>query len=335
MYRSLFKTAVIALTLSTSLPVSSSFAEVKMIMSNDNNAKGLKGKTFDFLAESLKKRLSGRIDLEMHHSGTLFDQQSQIQGLQLGGAHIISPTAGVYSSVVPSVAALQLPFLLDTPEKIQKAVADPIVRKAIMPGLNEKNIEIVAVWMNGPRDLGYRGKKEILLPDDAKGLKVRVQSAPIFVKTWEAIGASPVGINWSEAPTALQQGVIDAGEVTPNAWRGSSTYQFVDHITMTDHQYSFYLVGANKKWWDEMPADVKSEVEASLKEATEFNMKENIRINGEATKFMEEEGVKIHYLNDEQRAVWASAMKPVWQELGNELVGDEVMNRLKEIAGVK
>ncbi|WP_368188553.1 TRAP transporter substrate-binding protein [Aestuariibius sp. HNIBRBA575] len=309
-------------------------AEVEMVMSNDNNDKGLKGQTFNYLVEQLEERLGDRIDVEMHHSGTLFDQQSQIQGLQLGGTHLIAPTAGIYSTVEPRVAALQLPFMLNTPEKIQEAVADPTIRDAIMPGLNGQNIEIVAVWMNGPRDLGYKGQDPILLPSDAEGLKVRVQSAPIFVETWEAVGANPVGINWSEAPTALQQGVIDAGEVTPNSWRGSSTYQFVDHITMTDHQYSFYLVGANKQWWDAMPDDVRTEVQAALADATEWNMAMNTEINGAAAEFIAGEGVGVHYLNDEQRAAWAEAMKPVWEELGNELVGDEVMDRLKEIAGV-
>lgn len=333
MFRNPLKTTGLALVLA--LFASTADAKVQMIMSNDNNNKGLKGQTFDYLVGELKKRLGDKIAVEMHHGGTLFDQQSQIQGLQLGGVHVISPTAGIYSSVTPNVAALQLPFMLNTPEKIQAAVADPIVRSAFMPNLHAQNIEIIAVWMNGPRDLGYKGQEPILRPEQAKGLKVRVQSAPIFVKTWEAINANPVGINWSEAPTALQQGVIDAGEVTPNSWRGSSTYQFVDHITMTDHQYSFYLVGANKQWWDDMPADVKKEVQAALKDATAWNMEKAISINADATKFIESKGVKVHWLTDEDRAVWAEAMRPVWTELGTKLVGEEVVNRLKEIAGVK
>lgn len=333
MFMKSIKTVGLALALSVTA-LSTTAADLSMIMSNDNNEKGLKGQTFDFLVQDLQTRLGDRINVEMYHSGTLFDQQSQIQGLQLGGVQLIAPTAGVYSSVNPNVAALQLPFMLDTPEKVQAAVADPVIREAIMPGLNQQNIEIVAVWMNGPRDLGYRGDTSILMPNDAVGLKVRVQSAPIFVKTWEAVGANPVGINWSEAPTALQQGVIDAGEVTPNSWRGSSTYQFIDQITMTDHQYSFYLVGANKQWWDDIPADMKPEVEAALRAATEFNMAENERINKEDTAFMAGEGVKINYLGAEQRAAWAEAMQPVWKELGTDLVGEEVIARLKAIAGV-
>lgn len=162
---------------------------------------------------------------------------------------------------------------------------------------------------------------------------MRVQSAPIFVKTWEAVHASPVGINWSESPTALQQGVIDAAEVTPNSWRGSSTYQFVDHITKTDHQCSFYLVGANKMWWDSLPADVKPEIEAALRVATDWNMGQASSLNNGDLEFMAGEGVQVHDLTDDQRAAWIEAMQPVWQELGTDLVREEVMARLKAIAG--
>lgn len=136
------------------------------------------------------------------------------------------------------------------------------------------------------------------------------------------------------SPTALQQGVIDAGEVTPNSWRGSSSYQFIKDIILTNPQYSFYLVGANKMWWDDMPVDVKAEVEAAFAAATEWNMVENDRINADDISYMAGEGVKIHELTPEQRANWAEAMQPVWQELGNDLVGDEVTARLKEIGGV-
>lgn len=308
-------------------------AQVQMILSNDNNEKGLKGQTFERLVADLKTRLGDQVAIEMHHSGTLFDQQSQIQGLQLGAAHLIAPTAGIYSSVAPKVGALELPFLLDTPEKVQAALADPVVRGAILPDLQAQNIEIVAVWMNGPRDLGYVGEAARTTPEQMKGLKIRVQSAPIYVKPWEAVGANPVGINWSEAPTALQQGVIDAAEVTPNSWRGSSSYQFIKHITKTEHQYSFYLVGANKAWWDGMTPEMRAEVEASLADATEWNMAENDRINAADLEFMAGEGVQIHDLSEADRAAWVAAMAPVWKEMGSDLVGDEVLDRIKAIAG--
>lgn len=309
-------------------------AEVKMIMSNDNNDKGLKGRTFEKLIEEIKSRLGDRIDIEMHHSGTLFDQLSQIQGLQLGGVHLISPTTGIYASVSENVNTFDLPFLLNTPERILTAMNDPIVREAFVPELQAKNIEPVAFWMNGPRDLGYRGQKVVVTPTELAGMKIRVQSAPVYVKTFEVLGANPVGINWSEAPTALQQGVIDGAEVTPNSWRGSGTYKMIDQITLTEHQYSFYVVGANKQWWDGLPDDIRAAVKESLEAATVWNVENAKLINDGDIAFIESEGVKINRLTEEQRQQWAAATQPLWKELGDNMVGEKVMARLKEIAGV-
>ena len=88
-----------------------------------------------------------------------------------------------------------------------------------------------------------------------KGLKIRVQSAPIYVDTMKAFGANVIAMSWSETPTALQQGVIDAVEPTPNAWVAAKIYELVDNITVTGYCFDFYIVGANKQWWQGFPGE--------------------------------------------------------------------------------
>ncbi|MDH5748616.1 MAG: TRAP transporter substrate-binding protein DctP, partial [Rhodospirillales bacterium] len=165
-----------------------------------------------------------------------------------------------------------------------------------------------------------------------KGMKIRVQSAPIFVKTMKAIGANVIGMSWSEVPTALQQGVIDAAEPTPNAWKGSSIYKLVDHIILNQYVTSFYIVGANKQWWDGMPTDVKAGVQQALDATTKWNWENAAKINNDANDFMRKAGTKIHALTPEQKKLWQKAVAPVWKDLGEDMVGAKVMARLKEIA---
>lgn len=308
-------------------------AASKVIISNDNNDKGLKGQTFEFFKKELESRLGDKVDVELHHSGSLFNQKTQVQGLQLGSAHIISPTAGIYSPVAPKIGALLLPFLLSTPEAINAALNDDVVRSAFVPDLESKNIVPIAVWMNGPRSVGHKGRDAALTPDMWKGKKIRVQSAPIFVKTMEAIDANVTPMNWSEVPTALQTGVIDAAEPTPNAWKGAGLYQLVDHIIVNEYVYSFYLVTANKQWWDGMPADVKAGMQAALDATTKWNWENESKVNEDAWQFITEKGpAKVHRLNAEQRKAWQEAVAPVWKELGEDVVGKEVMDRLREIS---
>lgn len=307
-------------------------AQTKVIISNDNNNAGLKGKTFEVLKKEIEARLGDKVAVELFHSGALFDQKTQIQGLQLGSAHMISPTAGIYSPVAPNVGALLLPFLLSTPEAIDAAVKDEVVRKAFAPDLESKNIVPVAVWMNGARSVGHKGKEPALTPDMWKGKKIRVQSAPIFVKTMEAIDANVIAMSWSEVPTALQTGVIDAAEPTPNAWFGSGIYQLVDHIILNEYIYSFYIVGVNKPWWDGLSDEVRSGIEDALTAATKWNWENDSKVNVEALEKIKAKGTQVHSLTPEQRKAWQDAVAPVWKELGEDVVGKEVMDRLREIS---
>lgn len=320
----------IALGLSLMFGAQMAFA-AEIILSNDTQQKSLKGRTFDVLKQEIEKRVGNKASVRMHHSGTLFDQKTQIQGLQLGSAHIISPTAGIYSPVAPKIGVLLLPFLLSSPEAIDAALKDPLVRKAFVPDLEAKNITPVAVWMNGPRDFGHKGREPALTPDQWKGKKIRVQSAPVFVKTMEAIGANVIAMSWSEVPSALQQGVIDAAEPTPNAWRAAGIYKVVDHIILNEYVYSFYIVGANKQWWQGLSADMRKSIGEALDAASRWNWENADTMNAAALKTIEASNTKVHRLNADQKKAWQKAVSPVWKTLGEDVVGAEVMARLKKI----
>jgi C4-dicarboxylate-binding protein DctP len=306
-------------------------AQTKVILSNDTNPPSLKGQTFTYLKGQIEKELAGKVQVDLHQSGTLFSQKTQVQGLQLGSAHFISPTVGIYSPLAPKLNALLLPFLLRTPAQIDKAMNDPLIKQEVLGQLENKNIHPVAIWINGPRNIGYRGDKAVRVPEDMKGMKIRVQSADIFVESMKAFGANPISMSWGEVPTALQQGVIDAAEPTPNAWVGSKLYEMVSHITDNGYVYSFYIVSTNKQWWDGLPAEVRTGLKKAIDAATQWNWKNGQRVNDEANAKIKAAGVKIVQLDDAQRAKWVAASKPVWKKLGNDLVGDKVMTRLEEI----
>jgi C4-dicarboxylate-binding protein DctP len=322
--------AVAALAL-VSQPMAA-LAKTKVILSNDTQALSLKGKSFELLKTEIEKRLGDKAAVELHQSGALFDQKTQIQGLQLGGAHMIAPTVGIYSSITPKVNALLLPFLLPNEKAVDAAMNDEVVRASFVPDLEKKNVLPVAIWVNGPRNIGYKRKEPILTPDGMKGLKIRVQSAPIYVDTMKAFGANVIAMSWSETPTALQQGVIDAVEPTPNAWVASKIYELVDNITVTDYCFDFYVVGANKQWWQGLSKDVRAGVQGALDAATAWNWENAKKINDESDATIKAAGVGIHTLTPAQKALWVKAVQPVWKSLGTDLVGPKVMARLQEIS---
>ncbi len=307
-----------------------SSSNAKIVMSNDNNAQGLKGKTFEVLKKELEKRLKNE-KIELHHSGALFDQKTQIEGLQLNSVQIISPGSGIYAKVVKELNALTLPFLLTSPEAIDKAMKDPIVRKSFVPQLQAKGIEPIAIWVNGPRQLSYRGSKPILLPSDMKGVKIRVQNIPSDIAAMKSVGANVIGMSWGEVPTALAQKVIDAVEPTPNATVGAGLVESIDYMTKIAYQYSFYIVGANKKWWDGLSASNKKSIQEALDVSTKWNFENAELENKKAYDKITSAGKKVIDLNSAQKAAWKKAMNPVWNEFGAPLVGKAAMDQLVKI----
>ena len=193
----------------------------------------------------------------------------------------------------------------------------------------------VAIWMNGPRELSYRGSEAILMPEDMEGVKIRVQNVPSDIAAMSAVGANVVAMSWSEVPTALQQGVIDAVEPTANALAGAGLIDIADQMTRINYQYSFYIVGANKAWWDGMSDAERTAVQEALDVATAWNWENAAAENAAGYQAMRDAGKPVHELDAEQKAAWSAAMRPVWDEFGVPLVGEAAMERLIEIgAGV-
>ena len=322
----LLKAALLAsATVLASAPIASA---LDVIISNDNNGVGVKGKTFDLLAEEIKKRLPDA-DIEVHHSGALFDQKTQIQGLQLGSAHIISPTSGIYAPHAPGVSALTLPFLLSSPEQIVEAMNDEVVRSAFVPDLEKKNIVPVAVWMNGPRELSYKGSKPILTPADMAGVKIRVQSVPSDIAAMKAAGANAVAMSWSEVPTSLQQGVIDGQENPLSVIVSVKLNEVQKYLTLSGHVYSPAMLLVSKPFWDGLDDDQKAAMEKAATEAAAAmrGYVDNVETSGVET--LKERGMEVNALSAEEKAAFQASIKSAYEgyydTYGQELV-DSIVN---------
>ncbi len=310
-------------------------AQTKVVLSNDTSAKGLKGQTFEVLKKELEGKLGSGSSVELHHSGAMFDQKTQLQGLQMGLVTMVAPTSGIYAPNANGVGAMTLPFLLTTPDQVAAAFEDETVRAAFVPELQAKKIEPVALWMAGPRQLSYRGDTPILMPDDMSGVKIRVQNVPSDIAAFEAVGANVISMSWGEVPAALQQGVIDAVEPTPSSLASAGMDEIIDQMTKIGYQYAFYIVGANKDWWDGLSAADKTAVEAALASATQWNWENAAAANAAAYQSLEASGKSINELSSEQLGAWKEKMLPVWEEYGVKVVGPDVVARLREIGTTK
>lgn len=321
----------LAIAASALMSAGAALAQTKAVVVNELQPETVKGKTWRLFEQAVEEKLPGQFDVEISYGEALYDQRSMVQAVQLGAIQFISPIVGVYSSTFPKLTTLVLPYLLPSPDAIREAMDDPQVGGALFDEMRQKGIEPLAVWLNGPRDVGTTASKPILWPTDMRGVTIRVPPGRAYVETFELLGANVSTMSWGEVPNSLRTGIIDAAEPVPNAWISGNLYESAKQITRTDYIWDFYIVSTNKVWWDGLAPDVREVLSTALAEATAWNWENTNIENEKAFDTMRAAGAEIHDLTPEQRAAWVEAVKPLWASIGGSLVDEAVLNRLIEI----
>jgi C4-dicarboxylate-binding protein DctP len=171
----------------------------------------------------------------------------------------------------------------------------------------------LAYWDNGFKE--FSANKPLRNPDDFKGLKFRIQSSKVLEAQMRALGAIPQIMAFSEVYQALQTGVVDGQENTPSNMYTQKMHEVQKYTTLSDHGYIGYVVVANKKFWDGLPGDVRTQLEKAMAEATAYGNGISESENADALAEMKKSGkTEFIELTAAQKAAWKKALTPVYED---------------------
>jgi C4-dicarboxylate-binding protein DctP len=147
------------------------------------------------------------------------------------------------------------------------------VGKLLLSKLEPKGIRGLAFWDNGFKS--FSANKPLKKPADFRGVKMRIQSSKVLEAQMRALGSLPQVMAFSEVYQALQTGVVDGTENPHSNLYTQKMHEVQKHITLSDHGYLGYAVITNKKFWDGLPADVRTHSSSkAMKEATELRQQD-------------------------------------------------------------
>jgi C4-dicarboxylate-binding protein DctP len=198
--------------------------------------------------------------------------------------------------------------------------------------LEPKGITGLAYWDNGFKEMS--ANKKLITPADYQGVKFRIQSSRVIQAQFKALGSLPQVMAFSEVYQALQTGVVDGQE---NTWSNIYTqkmHEVQKYITQTNHGYIGYVVIVNKKFWDDLPADVRDQLAKAMKEATDFNNAQSQKENDDALAEIKKSGKsEIIALTPEQDEAMRKAMEPVYKDVASRVGQSLIDEFLKETRG--
>jgi TRAP-type transport system periplasmic protein len=280
-------------------------------------------------AELVKERTDGRITVDVGTSSQFGDDAESITNIRLGTIAFSANAQGATSGAVPEIGLLGLPFLFQSLEQAE-AVMDGPVGDKIAAAAEKQGILVLAWWNNGIRETS-NSSKPIVAPGDLAGLKIRTPPDPMTIDIFEALGASPTPMAFSELYIALQQKVVDGQENPLINIYSSKLYEVQPYISRTNHKFEATPFLASKIVFDSLSPEDQDIIRKAAIEAGELNRKMVREQSEELYAKLQEAGVTF---NDVDPAPFVAATQPVyekWRAQYPELV-DELVAAARQAA---
>ncbi|XLZ69704.1 TRAP transporter substrate-binding protein [Massilia sp. SR12] len=285
--------------------------------------KGQAAERFKLLAE---KATGGRVKVQVYPNSQLYKDKEELEALQLGAVQMLAPSLAKFGPLgVKEFEVFDLPYIFPNKTALYNVTEGPI-GKGLLKKLEAKGITGLAYWDNGFKIMS--AKRQLRVPADFKGLKMRIQSSKVLDAQMRALGAIPQSLAFSEAYLALQTGVVDGTENPPSNMYTQKMHEVQPHLTISNHGYLGYAVIVNKKFWDGLPADIRHQLEGAMKEATTYEKAIAQRDNDMALEAIRKSGkTQITNLSAQEQALWRNALLPVQKQV-EERIGKELIQAI-------
>ena len=190
----------------------------------------------------------------MYPSEQLAKELEAIRLIQAGVIEMTT-TGSTLNNWMEIAAFCEMPYLLKDSTEMKALINGPLGRKIEENMLQLTGLRPLGYFQRGPRHL--TSNRPIRHPDDLKGLLLRVPSVPSFVTAWEAMGAKPTPMAFSEVFTSLQQGTIAAQENPFALIRSAGFAEVQQYVNLTGHVVSWIYPVVGEKQFQRLPPDLQ------------------------------------------------------------------------------
>ncbi|NQD68305.1 DctP family TRAP transporter solute-binding subunit [Bacillus haikouensis] len=275
--------------------------------------------------EIVEEKTDGSVKIEIHGNATLGSEADVIEQVMDGSVDMTTVSAdSSFANTVPEMNVFGIPYLFEDREHVYSTL-DGEVGKDLQGLVDEHNMKGLGYWEVGFRHL-TNNKREITKPEDMKGLKIRVQPAPVWEAHMKALGASPTPVAFNELYSALDQGVVDGQENPLPTIDSMKFYEVQKYVALTAHNYSPAIVVMSNNAWDKLTKEQQKAVQKAVDETTEYH-RETLQEKEQAIiDKLEENGVKI---TEPDRDAFREATKNVKDAVSSE-VPEDLINRIKK-----
>jgi tripartite ATP-independent transporter DctP family solute receptor len=298
------------------------------------------GKGGDIWADMVRERTKGRINIKMYPGTSLVggDQTREFTAIRQGVIDMAIGSSINWSPQVKELNLFSLPFLVKD-FKSMDALTGGVVGKDIFTTLEKSGVVPLAWGENGFRELS-NSKREIKVPADLKGMKIRVVGSPLFIDMFTALGANPVQMSWADTQPALASGAVDGQENPLTIFTAAKLHTVAQkHLTMWGYMIDPLIFVVNKEIWNSWtPEDReivrKAAIDAGKQQIT-IARTGLVEPGKPLLKTIEGLGVKVTTPSAADRDAFVKATRGVYDKWKSQIGAPLVDKAEKTLASVK
>lgn len=272
--------------------------------------------------EEVEKNSDGRISVELYPNSSLGSERVMFEACQMGTLEVAYGTTSVLANFDKNMQVLDLPFLFADEATARTAMTGEL-GEAVAADLGDIGLLNLTYMENGIRHI-TNSSHPINTPDDLKGLKIRTMENSIHMSSFEALGASPTPMAFTELFTALQQKTVD-GEENPIFLIQTSRFDEVQkYLSLTGHFYTSGIATINKAFFEGLPEDLQTVVMDAAVKARDAQYEFCDEDNAAALEYLKTT-MEVNEISPENRQLFVDATASVYDQVRAE-VGDELMD---------
>lgn len=278
-----------------------------------------------FMAEHLKEKSGGTMELQVFPGGVLGNETDSIELLQRGALAVTKVSTAPMEQFVPEMAVFSMPYIFRDEEHYWNVLNSPLGKKMLQGG-ESHGLTGLCYYDSGSRNF-YTYQRPILTPDDLKGMKIRVMLSPKMIELIETLGAAPTAVPWGELYTALQQKMVDGAENNPPSFYTSRHFEVCKYFSFNEHTRIPDIILISTNIWNSLTPQQQQWVQEAADESVVFQRKLWKEFTEESVEKSKEEGVEFFYPDKEP---FIQKVQPMLEKYKGTPIGD-VVQQIKEI----
>jgi tripartite ATP-independent transporter DctP family solute receptor len=289
------------------------FAQTEFRVATNHTGDTPATKGLYYFRDRIAELTDGEIQLKVYTGAVLGSEVETIEQT-IGGAIEMNRVCTAHLSAFnPIMDIFSIPFLFKNKEHYLNVINGQIGQE--LAATCENSGFKLLVWVDGGARSFYNNERPINHPDDIKGLKIRVMTSDIMLRTIRMLDASPTTTAYAEVYSALQTGVIDGAENSPISVYDMSHYEVAKYFSLDEHMMIPDVIIISLDVWNKLDPLHKAYFLRVSEETQKYIQEEWAKTERVSLEKIKESGTEVNTISDENKALFIEKLAPLHEEL--------------------